>query len=193
MPEPAEESASRTKRSSSANFALTVIAVALAGFVLMRIIAGGIGTARESGGLQPGNPAPPIAAAGWINGAAPTPETLAGKVVVVEAWATWCGPCRRRAPELVRTHNKFHGRDVVFIGLTAEGATSLDQIHQFLNATGIEWLNGYGAMETLRGLQAELIPAAWVIDHNGMVVWNDDSSESLDKAIENALLAAEGA
>jgi thiol-disulfide isomerase/thioredoxin len=193
MPQPADESASRTERSSSSSFAITVLIVAIAGFVLMRFITTGLMTARTSGGLPPGNPAPAITAAGWINGEAPTPATLAGKVVVVEAWATWCEPCRRRAPELVETYEKFLGRDVVFIGLTAEGEDSLDGIHRFLKATEIDWLNGYGARQTLLGLQAELIPAAWVIDHDGIVVWNDESSESLDEAIENALRAAEGA
>jgi hypothetical protein len=40
-------------------------------------------------GLEPGKPAPVLVAEGWINGNAPTPEILNGKVVVIDAWASW--------------------------------------------------------------------------------------------------------
>ena len=40
-------------------------------------------------GLQPGESAPALVAAGWLNGNAPTAESLHGRVVVVEAWASW--------------------------------------------------------------------------------------------------------
>ena len=48
---------------------------------------GGLGTMNA--GLEPGEPAPALVAEGWINGNAPTPESLGGKVVFVEAWASW--------------------------------------------------------------------------------------------------------
>ena len=48
---------------------------------------GGWGTMNA--GLEPGDPAPALVAEGWINGNAPTPESLDGKVVFVEAWASW--------------------------------------------------------------------------------------------------------
>ena len=48
---------------------------------------GGWGT--MGAGLETGEPAPALVAEGWINGNAPTPESLDGKVVFVEAWASW--------------------------------------------------------------------------------------------------------
>ncbi|TXT37509.1 MAG: redoxin, partial [Planctomycetota bacterium] len=91
--------------------------------------------------------APEIKAAGWINGEAPTTESLAGKVVVVCCWATWCGPCREEAPHLVTVHKKFAKQSVTFIGLTTDGEEELDKVHQFLKKTGITWLNGWGAVD----------------------------------------------
>src|SRR5262249_19781776 len=44
----------------------------------------------------------------------------AGKVVVVDLWATWCGPCRREIPHLVALDKEFKGRGVEVIGLTTE-------------------------------------------------------------------------
>src|SRR5262245_66166891 len=41
-----------------------------------------------------------------------------GKVMVVNFWATWCGPCRLEIPELVKLHKEFHSRGVELIGLS---------------------------------------------------------------------------
>lgn len=138
------------------------------------------------GGLAPGNPAPPIQAQGWINGEPPSSKHLAGKVVVLDAWATYCLPCRRAAPEMIRTYEKYKGRGVVFIGLTAEGEELLPQIQEFLADTKIPWVNGYGAVDTLIALDATAIPNYWVVGPNGNIVWNADSG-SLDEGIQHAL------
>ncbi len=166
---------------------LVAVAVSLAMVAFMRI---GI-KADPIGGLAPGNPAPPLNASGWVNGTPPTAESLAGKVVVVDAWATWCYPCRMAAPHLVEVSKKFSDQDVVFIGLTSEDEESLPEIRQFIEETGIPWVNGYGpqAVETLGRLEAYAIPAVWVIGRDGVIVWNRDSRESLEDAIEAALAA----
>lgn len=46
-------------------------------------------TGMSFDGLAVGAEAPPIEGAGWVNGSAPTPESLKGKVIVVDAWASW--------------------------------------------------------------------------------------------------------
>lgn len=132
--------------------------------------------------------APEIKAAGWVNGEAPTKESLAGKVVVVVCWATWCGPCREEAPHLVAVHKKFANRGVTFIGLTTDGEDDLDKVQKFLKKAGITWLNGWGAEETSKALRAEYIPALFVIDQNGRLVWfNQEDGGELEDIIEAVL------
>ncbi|WP_405713593.1 MULTISPECIES: TlpA family protein disulfide reductase [unclassified Streptomyces] len=46
----------------------------------------------------------------------------AGKTVVVNAWASWCGPCRKETPVLVRYHRKMEGQGVVVLGLNRDGS-----------------------------------------------------------------------
>jgi thiol-disulfide isomerase/thioredoxin len=172
-------------------------AVVLAGGLLLflGLVAGPQRTQRTSGsggfgGLEVGKQAPPIMAAGWLNGEAPSPEDLAGKVLVIDAWTTWCRPCRESAPHLIELYHKFRGRGVVFIGLTREEEDVLPAIRDFLNDTGIPWRNGYGAAATLDQFRDIYIPTLWVIGVDGKVAWNLDSAQPLDEAIEAALAAA---
>ncbi|MBR9803668.1 TlpA family protein disulfide reductase [bacterium] len=144
----------------------------------------GCGQPGNRGGLDAGEPLPAVTAAGWVNG---EPPDLKGKVVVVDAWATWCGPCRQAAPEMVRLHEKFAGDDVVFIGLTQEGEESVPAIESFVESAGITWPNGYGATETLTALDVTYIPAVWVVDRNGKIVWNFESSGTMENAIADAV------
>lgn len=49
-----------------------------------------------------------------------TPDLLAGKVVVINFWATWCKPCQHEVPDLARVYRKYKDKDVVILGLMAD-------------------------------------------------------------------------
>lgn len=134
---------------------------------------------------------PPITAQGWLNTESATGPDLKGKVYLVEAWATWCVPCRLKAPEMVRLYEKYKPRGVEFVGLTAEDASELPAIQQFLSSTGITWPNGYGATDTLAALDAQYIPAIWIVGADGTIVWNHDRAVSMEAALDYALAAVE--
>src|SRR6266576_3819236 len=51
-----------------------------------------------------------------------------GKVVLINLWATWCGPCRMETPELVKLHREFHSRGVEVVGLSTENPDSSAEI-----------------------------------------------------------------
>jgi thiol-disulfide isomerase/thioredoxin len=141
-----------------------------------------------TGLLKPGKPFPPLVAEGWFNGDAPTPEELKGEIYVVDIWASWCPPCRKATPEVIKLYEKYQDQGVRFFALTVDdSAQGLEDAKIFVKRAGVPWPNGYGA-STAKSLGIEFLPTVFVVGRNGRVVWNNhDSPGSLDDAIASAL------
>jgi len=74
-----------------------------------------------------------------------------GKVVVINLWASWCGPCRREVPEYEKVRKTYAGREVEFIGLTTEDPrTSSDRVRKFLRDMNFSFRLGWADRETVR-------------------------------------------
>lgn len=135
-----------------------------------------------------GDALPEIVAEGWVNGSGPASADLAGHVYVLDVWATWCGPCRGAAAELVELHEKYKDQGVAFIGLSTETARDLPEIQKFIDHFKVTWPNGYGADRTINQLAVEWIPRVWVVGKDGKVVWeNSLQNGSLEEGIKTAL------
>jgi thiol-disulfide isomerase/thioredoxin len=65
-----------------------------------------------------GELAPEIAVAKWVEQSPVKLSELRGRVVLLDFWATWCGPCLRAFPHLVEWHEKYKDRGLVIIGIT---------------------------------------------------------------------------
>lgn len=65
-----------------------------------------------------GKAAPPITAEAWVNGKPLSDSDLKGKVVLLDFWAVWCGPCIQTFPHLVEWNEKYADKGLVIIGLT---------------------------------------------------------------------------
>lgn len=133
------------------------------------------------GGLKPGETFPEIEAPAWINGEPPPKAELAGHIVVVEVWASWCPQCQWLAGQLAEMEKKYEGRGVIFIGLTSDGKDSLPEIESFIKKSGMTFPNGYGAIKTVQRTKCESVPAMWAIGPDGKVIWNRDMAKAPDK------------
>jgi thiol-disulfide isomerase/thioredoxin len=136
-----------------------------------------------------GRPLPPLHVAGWLNAAQPlTAADLAGKVVLVDYWATWCGPCVRGIPEVVEFRNRFRDSGVLVIGLTSEGGPQVETVSRFVAAKpGMDWPIGYGAGMTMKMMEISAIPTYMLYDRTGTCVWGGNNLAGAEAAAVRAL------
>jgi len=100
-----------------------------------------------------------------------------GKVVVVDVWATWCGPCRAEIPYLVKLEKEMEGKDVVFIGVSVDEQKDHKKWLEALEKEGLEgvqlFANGKdknGRDKIMKDYKIKGIPRFMVFDKKGNVV-----------------------
>ena len=122
-----------------------------------------------------------------------------GKVVVMNLWASWCGPCRAEVPEYEKVRKEYAGYAVELIGLTTEDPrTSSDRVKQFVRQFYFGFRQGWADRETAHTLMngSRAIPQTLVIAPNGRIISHWDgyargkSSDRLRATIERALSEA---
>jgi thiol-disulfide isomerase/thioredoxin len=113
---------------------------------------------------------------------------LAGQVVLVDCWATWCPPCRASMPKLARIYEKYRTLGVEFVGITPEGAVDRPAVEGFIGTVaGFDWPVGVGATPTLHMLGVSVLPTMVVFGKDGLAVWSSTSTEGLEAALDEAL------
>lgn len=91
-----------------------------------------------------------------------------GKVVVLNLWATWCGPCRKEMPTLDRLQARLGGADFQVVALSAD-AGGLDAVRAFFKFVGIRHLATYNDQDSraLSSLDVRALPTTLLLDRNG--------------------------
>ena len=100
-------------------------------------------------------------------------SNYAGKVLLVNLWATWCGPCRQETPELVKLNKEFRSQGLEVIGLSTENPDeSADQVREFVQNYKVDYRVGWsGAQVAVALMQGrDAIPQSFVISRSGRIV-----------------------
>lgn len=100
-------------------------------------------------------------------------SSYAGKVLVVNLWATWCGPCRSEIPELVKLHKEFRSKGLEVVGLSTEDPEfSAEKVRNFVADFEISYRVGWATNAVALGLMQgrDSIPQSYVISRDGQVV-----------------------
>lgn len=121
---------------------------------------------------------------------------LRGNLVLVDVWASWCKPCRKQNPNLVKVYNKFKNASFKNAKGFTVYAISLDSKKEaWLNAIqkdGLPWpyqvseLTGWQS-KAVEAYKLSAIPSSFLIDENGMIIGKDLNDIDLSKILENRL------
>ena len=113
-----------------------------------------------------------------------------GKVVLVDVWATWCGPCRQQIPYLKKLEEEMHGTDVVFGGVSVDESKDKQKWLDFIKTEGLKGVQllAGGWSKITKDYKITGIPRFMVFDKKGNIVSVDaprPSSPELKKMLEN--------
>ncbi len=146
---------------------------------IVRLIGAGLVIAAFAGGGV-AKPAPNFALK-TADGKTVELKQLAGKVVVVNFWATWCGPCRAEIPGMLEVYSKYRGKGLEIVGV------SLDQqgfavVTPFVQRMKIDYpvVVGDGDIVAAYG-NFQAIPTTFVVDKRGEIVGQHTGSMTKDQ------------
>ena len=99
-------------------------------------------------------------------------EVSKGKPVLLNVWATWCGPCVKEIPDLIALHQEYAAKGALIIGVSADrGDDALATVSAFVSEKGMSYpvvIDNGDLEEALGGLRG--YPTTFYIDKNGVIV-----------------------
>ena len=112
-----------------------------------------------------------------------------GKYVLLDFWASWCGPCRAENPNVLKAYNRFKGKNFDVLGVSLDSDSS--RWKQAVAKDGMPWmqvadLKGW-KNEVARQYGIEAIPFNFLVDTNGVIIAKDLRGGALEKKLATVL------
>jgi thiol-disulfide isomerase/thioredoxin len=140
-----------------------------------------------------GEPAPPFSLQ-TLDGKTVTRDSLKGKVVLLDFWATWCIPCIKALPELKDLRQKNAGQPLVIVSVSVDDDKKT--VQDFTSRNGMDWLQAWdGEMKAVSVFRVDSFPSYVLLDTEGRIAyrhrgWSPRSAAALSAAVSKALESA---
>jgi cytochrome c biogenesis protein CcmG/thiol:disulfide interchange protein DsbE len=142
----------------------------LLAMALLAMFGRGLWLGRLSGSEAPPLDLPIAAGEGAREGDRVSLESLRGRVVVLDFWASWCGPCRRSVPILNEIQTELSGQSVSFVGVNAEPAVGPRRLQPLPREQGAEFPTVQDQSGEVKArYRVEVLPTLLVLDTEGIV------------------------
>jgi len=128
-----------------------------------------------------------------VKGRTHTNKSLKGKVVLLDFWATWCGPCKAASPTMQALHKKYAKQGLVVVGAnTFDGTDGLAKSKAYLKEHGYSFTFTYGNDKFAQSLGIRGIPAFVFIGKDGKVAeaqvgFGAELAAKFDATVKNLL------
>jgi len=116
-------------------------------------------------------------------------SSLRGKVVLIDFWASWCAPCRRENPNVVKMYQKYKDQGFEIFGVSLDN--DANRWKGAIQTDGLTWFHGSDLMgwksKPAQMYQVHSIPATFLLDKQGKIIAKGLRGAELEAAVANAL------
>ena len=124
-----------------------------------------------------------------MNGKMVTLSEMKGKVVLIDFWASWCGPCRHNNPRLVKLYKKYHnkGLEIYGVSLDEDSVSWKNAVHHD-KLIWIQVIDDKGWEATSASAYGvDMIPSSFLIDKQGIIRTINAEGPDLEKSVRDLL------
>jgi len=132
--------------------------------------------------LPLGSSAPTINISEWLTEAPDGDNPFQGKTVVLEFWATWCGPCVKAIPHLNSLVDKYQSDDLIFVSITKENKSKVTSFMKKKEMKAYVALDDKGKTNSAYRIRA--IPKAYIISPEGKIIWDGHPFNLSDQLLD---------
>ena len=110
-----------------------------------------------------------------MNDSVYTLSKLEGKVVLINFWATWCGPCRMEIPEFNEMHKSYHEKGLEILGISV--SDNKKQLKNFAKSFAVDYPLLYGGAREMNKIMKDYggvyaVPSSFLVGKNGTILWS---------------------